>query len=128
MRKSGTSEIVGQGLINFFSLLNDSEQKVPSAIRVCNWRIQVWRAEGYPENGVSKKVTFKLRPEGCQGVDEGGRSSGIAQGGGNNRVKGYCTVDGTILVQISPPFKKVRHPEAKGTARKELVTAQVKGN
>lgn len=73
-------------------------------------------------------MTFKLRPEGCQGVDEGGRSSGIAQGGGNNRVKGYCTMDGMILVQISPPFKKVRHPEAKGTARKELVTAQVKGN
>lgn len=51
---------------------------------ICNWRIQVRLGEGYPEkgfsgNGFSKKVTFRLRPEGGRGV-EGSKSHGMAQG------------------------------------------------
>lgn len=41
------------------TLLNYSEGEVLSAIRVCPWRL----GQEYPEDGFSKKVTWKLRPE-----------------------------------------------------------------
>lgn len=51
VRKSGVNQIVGQRLINFFSLLNYSEGEVLSAIRGCLWR----PGQEYPEDDFSQE-------------------------------------------------------------------------
>lgn len=50
VRKSGTNQIVGQGLINLFPLLNCSETEILSAIKVI-WRL----GQGYPEDEFSQE-------------------------------------------------------------------------
>lgn len=51
VRKSGTNQIVGQGLINLFPLLNCSETEILSAIRGCIWRL----GQAYAEDDFSQE-------------------------------------------------------------------------